>query len=122
MPPFLMQPKNTCKKNFQLRLALIILSLKRGQMLYNNDTFIAGRLNENDTALFINGKQQFQRISTNFTPLLLNHFCKIFSLNDEELNNDFKLITNQRVSHPLSLSNKLIGSSELLFIEEGAKI
>lgn len=100
----------------------IIQSLKLGQTLYNQNTFIAGRLNENDTALFISGEQQFQRISTDYQPLLLNHFCKIFSLNDEELNNDFKLITHQRISYPLSSSNKLIGPSELLFIEEGAKV
>lgn len=100
----------------------LIQSLKLGQILYYKDNFIAGRLNENDTALFIKNNLQFQRISTVFQPLLLNHFCKIFSFNDKEINNDYRIITAQKISYRLSPSNKLIGPSDMLFIEEGAKI
>ncbi|MGQ9847378.1 MAG: putative sugar nucleotidyl transferase [Bacteroidales bacterium] len=105
-----------------IQILQIIQSLKLGQILLYKDNFIAGRLNKNDTTLFISGRQQFNRISIDYQPLLLDHFCKIFSYNDEELRNDFKLITNQRISHPLSSSNKLIGPTDMLFIEEGAKI
>jgi NDP-sugar pyrophosphorylase family protein len=57
-----------------------------------------------------------------FQPTLINHFCKIFSLNGEELESDFELITKDRKSQPLSSTNKIIGSQHLLFIEEGAKV
>ncbi|HOU98750.1 MAG TPA: GlmU family protein [Bacteroidales bacterium] len=100
----------------------VIQSLSTGQSLYYNDTFIACRLNQQDTKAFVNGENNFLQIRMDFQPTLINHFCKIFSLNGEELESDFELITKDRKSQPLSSTNKIIGSQHLLFIEEGAKV
>lgn len=46
----------------------------------------------------------------------------IFGLNAEAIKSDFDLLTAGRVSQTLSDTNKLIGSTENLFIEEGATV
>ncbi|PHI18413.1 glucose-1-phosphate thymidylyltransferase [Lewinellaceae bacterium SD302] len=46
----------------------------------------------------------------------------IFRQNDAAIRSDFTLLTAGRESQPLSASNTLIGSTDQLFIEEGANI
>lgn len=46
----------------------------------------------------------------------------IFLKNGQEIESDFRLVTNGRQSQPLSPSNTLIGDPALLFIEEGARV
>ncbi len=54
--------------------------------------------------------------------LSIQHVWDIFKLNGEALKADFDLLTAGRTSQMLSDTNKLIGSTENLFIEEGAKV
>ncbi|MBS1915897.1 MAG: glucose-1-phosphate thymidylyltransferase [Bacteroidetes bacterium] len=46
---------------------------------------------------------------------------QIFQFNDEEIRSDFELITKNRESKSISLSNNVI-ASENIFVEEGAKV
>ena len=46
----------------------------------------------------------------------------LFVKNDEAIKHDYNLLTKNRVSQKLSESNRLIGSEDNLFIEEGASI
>ena len=50
----------------------------------------------------------------------LENWWDLYKQNGEEIQNDFVRITEGRKSQPLSASNNLIGSSDRLFIEEGA--
>ena len=50
----------------------------------------------------------------------LENWWDLYKQNGEEIQNDFVSITEGRKSQPLSASNNLIGSSDRLFIEEGA--
>lgn len=100
----------------------MIQSLFIGQTIYHNNTFIAARLDAHDTEFFLNGNYTVNQTAANFNPTLLTHFCNIFSLNSEELEHDFNLLTHDKKSQPLSPTNKLIGPQNLLFIEEGATV
>jgi UDP-N-acetylglucosamine diphosphorylase/glucosamine-1-phosphate N-acetyltransferase len=73
--------------------------------------------------------ENFEAIAKGFTAvpykepvLYIENLCDIFKLNGEALKADFLLLTKGRKSQKLSDSNKLIGSSENLFIEEGAVV
>ncbi len=73
--------------------------------------------------------ENFEAIAKGFTaieykePILrINNTWDIFKLNGEALKADFDLLTIGRKSQKLSDTNKLIGSAENLFIEEGATI
>lgn len=52
---------------------------------------------------------------------MLNYPWDVFSMNDVEIKNDFKLITKGRKSQPLSKTNIVIGDGEI-FLEEGAVV
>ena len=71
--------------------------------------------------------ENFEAIAKGFTAieytknlLCINNVWDIFKLNAEALKADFDLLTKGRKSQQLSNTNTLIGSSEKLFIEEGA--
>src|SRR4051812_11057772 len=73
--------------------------------------------------------ENFEAIAKGFTPveykepiLYIEHLQDIFKLNGEALKADFAFLTKGRKSQKLSDSNKLIGSSTNLFIEEGAVV
>jgi len=73
--------------------------------------------------------ENFEGIVKSFTPiqykgniLAINYPWDIFKINGEALKADFALLTKGRKSKPLSATNKLIGSAEDIFIEEGGKV
>ena len=73
--------------------------------------------------------ENFEAIAKSFTPVnyahgfvSIAHTWDIFKLNGEALQSDFELITRGRKSEPLSVTNKLIGPLENIFIEPGAKV
>ena len=73
--------------------------------------------------------ENFEAIAKGFTPveykeslLAVKNTWDIFQLNGTALKADFDLITKGRKSQKLSDTNKLIGASENLFIEEGAVV
>ncbi len=53
---------------------------------------------------------------------ILESSWDIFSKNEKYLNSDFKIITKGRKSSHISETNNIIGDSNLVFIEEGAKV
>jgi UDP-N-acetylglucosamine diphosphorylase/glucosamine-1-phosphate N-acetyltransferase len=54
--------------------------------------------------------------------LKLNAVYDIFRINDRALREDFALLTASRSSEPLSMTNRVIGPQDRLFIEKGADI
>lgn len=98
-----------------------LIHLQQGESLFADDMLIACRLNQSQTIDFIyHQKPLSNRKALNQKPSILLNFCDIFSKNGEELNKDFKLITNGRKSQPLSKTNAYSGSLDLIFIEKGA--
>jgi UDP-N-acetylglucosamine diphosphorylase/glucosamine-1-phosphate N-acetyltransferase len=97
-----------------------ILSLKTGEVLFQGDAIIAMRLHtielesldeENvDKVNMVESKSHFIKI---------HHTWDIFTMNGQALDNDFKLVTGQRKSEPISESNRVIGNR--IFLEKGAK-
>lgn len=53
-------------------------------------------------------------------PLILSQRWHLYQYNDTALENDFQLITEGRVSQPLSPTNTVIGDPSRIFLEEGA--
>lgn len=53
---------------------------------------------------------------------VFKHPTDLFSFNEKAINFDFDLLTNGRISQPLSETNGFLGNKEDIFIEEGAEI
>lgn len=53
---------------------------------------------------------------------VFKHPTDLFSFNEKTINFDFDLLTNGRISQPLSETNGFLGNKEDIFIEEGAEI
>jgi UDP-N-acetylglucosamine diphosphorylase/glucosamine-1-phosphate N-acetyltransferase len=88
-----------------------VMHLETNTALFLNETFLA----ENGTA---SEKIQFK----GDVPVILENRWDLFQKNDLVLKADFDLITAGRKSQKLSKSNTVIGSSEFIFLEEGAKV
>lgn len=104
------------------KIVQILKSLTKGKMLFWNDLFIASRLNKEDTRLFIeqNVNTFIEQLSN--APNLIHNYCDIFLKNDEELTTDFELITQGRKSIEVLESCTILGDSNLIFLEKGAKV
>lgn len=95
-----------------------------------NEEIVAAVMHlENNTALYLNelllaengvasSKIQFK----GEIPVIIENRWDLFQKNELVLKADFELITSGRKSQKLSKSNTVIGSSELIFLEEGAKV
>lgn len=99
-----------------------IKGLKDGQILMKDGDVLALKPFPSNTA-------NFEKILKGSTLLeydqeisMVRRPWDIFSLNGQELESDFALITADRESQPLHESNTLIGDEENLFIEEGAEV
>lgn len=91
--------------------ASMVSNLKVGEALYHQGILIAKYGEEKS------------RVQTDFDNLiLLENRWDLYLKNDAILRQDFELATNQKVSKDLSKTNLLIGTSQELFIEEGARI
>ncbi len=92
-------------------LAATILHLGENEQLESEGTWLAKRGNGETKLLFKEEK-----------PLELVHRWDIFQKNDEVLVADFFLLTAGRTSETLSSTNTVIGNSDLIFLEEGARV
>lgn len=92
-------------------LVAAVMHLEDNTALYLNELLLA----ENGIAT---SKIQFK----GEVPVILENRWDLFQKNDLVLEADFVLITTGRKSQKLSKSNTVIGSSELIFLEEGAKV
>ena len=99
-----------------------IKALKPNHALSSDDYMIAVNLKEEDIDnLGDDVSSVMQEIESEAIITKLNNVWEIFAFNDEEIKNDFKLITTGRISAKLSDTNKVAGV-ENIFIEEGAKV
>ncbi len=99
------------------------------QIIPNEDVVAAVSHLESNEVLEVNGlwiaKKGTGSIKVDFKgdfPTVLEHRWHLYQKNDEVLRSDFQLITNSRLSQPLSKSNTVIGDANLIFLEEGAVV
>lgn len=90
-------------------IAKAVADLAEGNRLMIGDVLIASR-GENPI--------QFEGEA----PVVLNHRWELYQKNGEVLKNDFELVTKGRTSQKLSNTNTVLGDSNLIFLEEGAKV
>ncbi len=99
-------------------LLLAINELKLNEALMDKQGLIAGKTNQSpiffDSLNNLNGFESLKGIEVK----RLEVPQQIFQWNNQFLKSDFKLITANRVSEPISLTNILINPSDI-FIEEG---
>ena len=120
----------TTEKSISKKFSCVENGIHVNAAVIPNEEIVAAVMHlENNTALYLNelllaengiatSKIQFK----GEVPVILENRWDLFQKNDLVLKADFELITNGRKSQKLSKSNTVIGSSELIFLEEGAKV
>jgi len=99
-----------------------IRNLPAGTSLYAGEIFVAIRLDRDEAAGFEMGKyRQGDRVTLSISPLVINHPWDIFTLNGQALEADYLLLTKNRDSAELSLSNTVL-KPENVFIESTVRI
>jgi len=98
-----------------------IKQLKPYEVLAADDVIIAlsvsfNELNDN----FSDCQTNTKTIAAKNFKLKINNLWDIFSLNDYAIREDYKILTKEKVSQPLSSTNSIIGNE--IFIEEGAVV
>ncbi|MCQ2253353.1 MAG: GlmU family protein [Bacteroidales bacterium] len=97
------------------------MALQKGCALVSDGYMVAARINAEDTMNFFGGRQELQLSTTQINGLSrIKHTWDIFTLNEQEIERDFKLITAGRKSARLSDTNRWL-QPERIFVEEGAK-
>lgn len=101
-----------------------INSLKFNQALMYGKTIVAIRVSDKDfkKCNSIHEIKISQTIPTSLVVFKLEYSWEIFAKNEDALLADFKLITHNRKSQPISKTNTIIGDSKNIFLEEGAKV
>ena len=96
-----------------------LIDLKQNQVLILNDT-IAGFKSSNEIEE-VNSEiiQKLDTINLDTNISKIAYPWNIFSLNEQEIENDYKLLTKNRTSAKLSNTNRIIGDN--IFAEDGAK-
>lgn len=90
-------------------IAEVIISLPENAVLKFEDIELAKKGNGVEEVKWLGEK-----------PLILSQRWHLYQYNDIALENDFQLLTENRVSQPLSVSNTVIGDPSCIFLEEGA--
>ena len=98
-----------------------ILALKTGEWLYDKDVLLAGRVSEAQADNFTEDGETGTRKQKKSNCSLINRGYDIFRLNEQEIEQDFLLITKNRSSQKLSPSNRAL-QTDRIFLEEGAKV
>lgn len=99
-----------------------VLGLKIGQCLVYERQLLAARVKSELAQSFSISQclSVCECIPYEHEPMQLKQLWDIFSLNDQAIRDDFKRLTQGRVSQVLSKTNTLIGDA--IFIEPGAKV
>ncbi len=63
-----------------------------------------------------------QNVNFSGSSISISERWHLYQLNGEALKSDFQLITEGRMSEPLSTTNIVIGDPDLIFLEEGAQV
>lgn len=106
------------------QLCRLITQLDPNEALLQEGELIAARLNRSQFQSLIKEEEieELEGFDLGDTPFVrIRGLCDIFTQNDAAIREDFKLLTKDRESEPISSSNQVI-SPENIFIEEGAKV
>ncbi len=95
-------------------IAQQVQDLKSGQSLYLNNEFVAYRGSE-----YVGGSRIDREVEN---LIVVKQRWDLFGMNEQVLRIDFDWVKSNRNGIQLDTSNQLIGSSDQLFIEEGARI
>jgi len=101
-----------------------VLDLKTDEILAEGDKVLACVLNQNDAQNFLQDNFSLADHKVLQTNHKFSHISKcpdIFSLNGQEIEKDFEILTRDRKSAAISSSNQIL-NSENIFIEEGASV
>ncbi len=102
-------------------LAEQIKNLEHNQFLTFGDNILAARIKEDDLESFFAGTMEhYTNLEYDLEVNLLTYPWQIFSMNEEEIELDFDLLTQGRTSEPLSSTVQVLGK-ESVFVEKGAK-
>jgi len=98
-----------------------VKALKKGDTLSKDGHIIAAWIDKDDIEL-INDSYTSKNINSNLNYVAITNTWDIFVLNGEAIISDFKILTANRKSQPISSTNFVIGNPDLIFLEEGAKV
>ena len=99
-------------------LVAIVTNLKSNQAVFKGDAVIAFFTNDSQEEVDFD---QYEIIEFDGDCLTVEHTWDIFAKNDAAIREDFALLTEDRISQPISKTINVI-SPENIFIEEGAKM
>jgi UDP-N-acetylglucosamine diphosphorylase/glucosamine-1-phosphate N-acetyltransferase len=98
-----------------------ILSLKTGEVLFQDDAIIAMRLQAIELDNLDEEKiDEVNMVESKSALMKITHTWDIFSLNGKAIENDFELLTDKRKSEPISKTNQVMGDK--VFLEKGARV
>ena len=106
------------------QLVQLILELEENEAILKDGELIATRLDERQFNHLIHGEEIEELVGFDVgdTPFLkINHLWDIFKINGEAIQEDFDLLTKNRISQPISSTNQVI-APENIFIDEGATV
>jgi UDP-N-acetylglucosamine diphosphorylase/glucosamine-1-phosphate N-acetyltransferase len=99
-----------------------IKNLSSGEKLVSENHLIAIRTNETLKS-FAEIQTKNSKLRTPNSELkTINFPYHIFSQNDFAIREDFKLLTKNKKSQPLSKTNRIVGDENLIFLEDGAVV
>lgn len=99
-------------------LVAAITNLKHNELLYQEETTIAFFANDTQEVADFDS---YEHIEFEGEFIQLRNKTDLFTLNDQALEDDFKLLTKDRKSQPIGKSNQ-VNVPENVFIEEGAVV
>ena len=95
--------------------------LPKGEGIEIDGYTVAARLDEEDTIKFYSDRKSLTISTKTHAPISrVNNTWDIFTLNEQEIERDFKLLTTGRKSAELSETNRFL-QRDRIFVEEGAK-
>lgn len=89
---------------------------------YYESNLIFARLDSEHFLSFIHSTENFNKIKLEKAPEMLLGLPDIIRYNGAQILSDFKLLTENKTSEKLPNSNRVIGDSNKIFLEKGAKI
>jgi UDP-N-acetylglucosamine diphosphorylase/glucosamine-1-phosphate N-acetyltransferase len=97
-----------------------INDLEFNKGIKKGNTLIAFRSNQASPLNIEEALTHSEETTVNY--LSVENTWDIFSKNGEAIQQDFELLTRDRISQPLSSSNTVIGDAKAIFLEEGAVV
>lgn len=107
------------------KLCKLINELNNNEAFQKDGELIAARLDrlQFHNLMEDNDIEELVGFELQETPFdTINYAWDIFSLNNKTIRDDFNVLTQGRVSAPLSKTNKIVGDESLIFLEEGATV